>query len=106
MNISIAHVHSLFLSSRNSILHTLMIEKFSKEFIEDSIHKVLDNENSLSLDEMVLLLRKVATGYQMIACGIYEGQVFYRGIPYVDKPTKYEELIYPPMEKAKLNRAN
>ncbi|SRR5579871_41049 len=51
-------------------------------------------------------LRLLFTGFIGSASHFERGTILHRGVPYKEKPKKLSELSYPPIEKAKMNRAN
>jgi hypothetical protein len=77
----------------------------------------IDQKNSLeflktcdltttSTDALNENLKTLMTGQQINVIMYNPGLVLYRGIPFAKKPENYIDLIYPPIDKAKLNRAS
>ena len=82
----------------------------SKEFSTEEKIEIINSIKSLhlqniSIDEIIFLLNKLMGGYA-IRLFIRSNLVFYRGIAYSPKPNFYQDLIYPPINKARVNRAN
>jgi hypothetical protein len=62
--------------------------------------------NKIKLEELDKHLRTIFSGYLLRARFPTPGLVIYRGIKYESKPRSFDDLTYPPKEKAKINRAN
>jgi hypothetical protein len=63
----------------------------------------LRNKN---IDALKRRLRSKLAGYHLAFKDIKVGNLLYRGVPWHDRPSKIDEVSYPPADKAKLNRAN
>lgn len=60
----------------------------------------------ISEQEIMKHLKILITGYKIFIAHTNPGLVLFRGIKYSDKPDYWEQLIYSPKEKAKINRAS
>jgi hypothetical protein len=59
-----------------------------------------------SVDFLTDFINPIITGYTVNAYRFLPANVLYRGIKYENKPSYYHDLIYPPKNCTKLNRAN
>jgi hypothetical protein len=59
-----------------------------------------------SIDALKRHLRSKLAGYHVAFKDIKIGNLLYRGVLWPDRPSKVDQLSYPPADKAKLNRAN
>jgi hypothetical protein len=59
-----------------------------------------------SVDALKRRLRSKLAGYHLAFKDIKVGNLLYRGVPWQDRPSKIDEVSYPPAEKVKVNRAN
>ena len=75
--------------------------------IEERISEIdnvdLKESNIEQFNELLSLLFR---GYELRAPRFNKGRELYRGIPYSEKPEKLDDLSYPPLEYAKINRAS
>src|ERR1035438_7065145 len=76
--------------------------------ILENLQNYIDNldYSNVTTDEIRTVLHNAMDRYEMISIVAKPGNIFHRGILYKTKPENFTELIYPPIEKAKLNRAN
>jgi hypothetical protein len=74
-----------------------------KEIIEE-----LNKLNIEKIDSQIIpsLLDKLLSGFKNLSILFNPGLVVYRGIKYDEKPHSWKNIIYPPTEKAKINRAS
>ena len=59
-----------------------------------------------SIDALKRRLRSRLAGYHIAVKAINVGNLFYRGVLWPERPSKIDQLSYPPPDKARLNRAN
>ena len=74
-----------------------------KKLIEEL--KTIDLKTA-SVERLQPYFNKIMNGYSVVAFMFNPGFVLYRGIKYSNKPNNYEDIIYPPKDRAKLNRAS
>jgi len=59
-----------------------------------------------TIENLQNYFNQIMHGYSVIAMALNPGFVLYRGIKYTERPKKIVEIIYPPKNKAKINRAS
>jgi hypothetical protein len=59
-----------------------------------------------SIDALKRRLRSKLAGYHVAFKDIKVGNLFHRGVPWLDRPSTIDQLSYPPPERSRLNRAN
>lgn len=74
-----------------------------KKLIEEL--KTVDFKTA-TIEKLQPYINKIMNGYSVVAFKFNPGFLLYRGIKYSVKPPKYEGIIYPPVNRAKINRAS
>src|SRR6478752_3960651 len=79
----------------------------SKKYLLEKI-SIIENSNlsDLTIEKIVDLLLQLLDGIPFPVTYIAEGSNLFRGIKYNEKPQKLSELSYPPLDKARIGRAN
>jgi len=65
----------------------------------------IDIKNA-TIEQLQAYFQQIINGYSVAAINFNPGLLLYRGILFSEKPSLYENIIYPPKDKAKLNRAS
>jgi hypothetical protein len=71
----------------------------AKMFSDEQIKKY-------DIDTLKKWVRQRLGGYVVMLADITTDNLFYRGVPWAERPTKIDQLSYPPVYKAKQGRAN
>lgn len=64
------------------------------------------NFSELSVDEIKLILGDIMDGISFLYPAVEKSSILYRGVKYDVKPTFLSQLSYPPIDKARMGRAN
>jgi hypothetical protein len=64
------------------------------------------NLEEVTADEAASLVTDLMEGTRFVAFSLPLGMSFFRGIKFENKPTRKLDLIYPPVDKSRINRAN
>jgi hypothetical protein len=83
-----------------------VIEKNWEERLEIVRQLEILNLKNVSLHELEQLYREMIIGLKLVTFPLPEGTYLFRAIEWDDKPLMWKDIIYPPMELAKMNRAN
>jgi len=77
----------------------------------NTVKKIIEELDSLdhkkaTIEDLRIYINKITTGYGVYAYYFNHGLVLFRGVLYPQKPTSFEHLIYPLLNKTKINRAS
>ncbi|MDB5002131.1 MAG: hypothetical protein JWQ34_356 [Mucilaginibacter sp.] len=86
----------------NKLKPILDIDKFN--LLVEQLN-VVEMKNA-TVEDLAVCIDKMAIGYGVEACDFNPGLLLYRGVFYSEQPKLYKDIIYPPEDKAKRNRAS
>ncbi len=80
---------------------------YSKEEKQIAIDYIKSADiETIEIEDLQKQFEIIVSGYYNDFPQLFPPKLFYRGIRYVNKPTEFHNLIYPPTEKAVINRVN